>query len=319
MTDWPNHETPWREWRSAMQSVRMHHAWILAGKSGLGKSEFARLAARELVEEFGVPQPTDHPDIIEVTFGPKDDKEERKRENGKPYELSKVIRVREIRAIQKRLTTRPTLGDRRVVIIQPADEMNREAANALLKNLEEPPKGTFFILVTHKPSRLLPTIRSRCRVLRFATLSDAELSEMLAGEGVSPGEAVLSAANGSYGSAVRFKSEDLAPIAQIMERMLKSGDPGFAGRSELTTLIGSRASRERLEAVFELAQTLTAQMAKSTEDSSLRVACIDGYSQLVRLAAQAPSHNFDPGLLSLEIGTLLVSAHAASEPAHGAR
>ena len=156
----------------------MHHGWILAGKSGLGKLDFAKAAARELVEEAGVPQPDDHPDILEVSYGPKDDKEARKRQNGKDFELSKIIRVREIRAMQQRLTTRPTLGKRRAIIIHPADDMNKEAANALLKSLEEPPQGTFFILVTHRPSRLLPTIRSRCRELSFAPLSEAELSEL---------------------------------------------------------------------------------------------------------------------------------------------
>lgn len=319
MTGWPNHVAPWREWRRAMQSARMHHAWILAGKNGLGKLEFARAAARELVNEDGVPQPTDHPDIIEVTFGPKDEKEERKRENGKPYEVSKVIRVREIRAIQKRLTTRPTLGDRRVIIIQPADEMNTEAANALLKSLEEPPKGTFFILVAHRPSRLLPTIRSRCRVVRFATLTEDELSTMLAEEGHAAEPAAIRTAAGSYGAAIRFLEEDLAPLARMMEGLLTAGDPGFTGRSELSRLIGPRAGRERLQAVFDLAQTMAAQQASSTEDRSLRAACVDAHAQLVKLAAQAPTHNFDPGLLSLQIGTLLVSAHAASEPAHGAR
>lgn len=297
----------------------MHHGWIFAGKSGLGKLEFARAAAREWVAEPGLPQPDDHSDILSVTYGPKDEKEERKRQNDKPFERSKVIRVREIRAIQQRLTTRPTLGQRRAIIIHPADDMNIEAANALLKSLEEPPQGTSFILVTHHLARLLPTIRSRCRVLRFPTLSEAQLRAMLAAQGYSPDPAVVEMAGGSYGSALRFMEEDLAPVARAMDRLLASGDPGFTARAELSRLIGSRPARERVQAVFDIAQEITAERAKQAETTRARAAMIDAYSQLMTLARQAPSHNFDPGLLTLEIGTLLVGAHAASEPAHGAR
>ena len=171
--DWPNHTRPWREWRDAIAGQRMHHGWILAGKAGLGKREFALSAARELVAEAGVPQPNgDHPDIIVLTHLPKDDKEEKKKQDGKPYQIKRNIAVAQIRAMQQRLTTRPTLGSRRVIIIDPADDLETSASNALLKSLEEPPKGTFFILVAHRPSRLLPTIRSRCRILRFEALKD---------------------------------------------------------------------------------------------------------------------------------------------------
>ncbi|MEM6856262.1 MAG: AAA family ATPase [Pseudomonadota bacterium] len=317
MTDWPNHIAPWREWRSALGSARMHHGWILAGKAGLGKSEFALAAARELVEEPGAAQPVDHPDIITVSFGPKDEKEERKRENGKPYELARIIRVREIRTMQRRLTTRPTLGNRRVIIINPADEMNKEAANALLKSLEEPPQGTFFILVAHRPARLLPTIRSRCRVLRFPLLSDDELARMITDEGHARDPLALAYAGGSFGAALRFAEEDLAPLARLMEDLLSKGDPGFVARAELARLIGARASRNRWQAVFDLGQGLTSQRAGAVDDPAQREALINAYTGLVELSGQAPTHNFDTGLLALEIGTLLVSAHAASEPAHG--
>ncbi|MEM1196137.1 MAG: DNA polymerase III subunit delta' [Pseudomonadota bacterium] len=319
MTDWLNHAGPWREWRGALASARLHHGWIFAGKSGLGKLEFAQAAARELVDEPCIPQPEDHPDILNITYGPKDDKEERKRQNGKPFELSKVIRVREIRDMQQRLTTRPTLGQRRAIIIHPADSLNVEAANALLKSLEEPPQGTSFILITHHLSRLLPTIRSRCRVLRFPPLSEAQLGSMLAADGYSPDPVALQAANGSYGAAVRFMEEDLAPIARAMDHLLTSGDPGFGARAELSRLIGPRAPRGRVQAVIDLAREITAGRAKRAESAPARAAMIEAHSKLITLAGQIPTHNFDPGLLTLEIGTLLVGAHAASEPAHGAR
>lgn len=317
MTHWRNHDAPWREWRSALGSARMHHGWLLAGKSGLGKRDFALAAARELVSVPEAAQPADHPDIIEVTYGPKDKKAESARDAGKPFEQARSIRISQIREMQRRLTTRPTLGPRRAIIINPADDMEKASANALLKSLEEPPQGTFFLLIAHRPSRLLPTIRSRCRMLRFPLLSEGDLGEMLAEEGHAPEPAALAAAGGSYGAALRFMGEDLAPLARLIDGLLGEGDPGFAARAQLARQIGPRADRARLEAVFELAQGITAQRAREARHGRERAALIDAHAQLVTLAAQAPIYNFDTGLLALEIGTLLVNARAASEPAHG--
>jgi len=322
--DWPNHHQPWREWRRATSGARMHHGWILAGKRGLGKHDFARAAAAELVAQEGVVQPADpanHPDIIVLTYGPKDDKAEKAAADGKPFERARSIRIKQIRAMQRRLTTRPTLGARRVVIIDPADDLERAAANALLKSLEEPPQGTFFLLVTHAPARLLPTIRSRCRVLRFPPLTDAQLSAMLDASGASADpagrEAALKAAEGSFGAAERFAEQDLGPLAKMMEALLDRGDPAMAGRGELARLTGPRADRERLRAVFDLAQAIVAARARETASNAERGALVDAHSKLVRLAGEAPTHNYDTGLLALEIGTLLVEASAASEPANG--
>jgi DNA polymerase-3 subunit delta' len=318
VTRWPNHAEAWRAWRDALAGERMHHGWLLAGKSGLGKRDFALAAARELVAEPGIPQPAgDHPDIITLTYGPKDDKAEKAAADGKPFELARSIRIKQIRAMQKRLVTRPTLGSRRAIIIDPADDMEKAAANALLKSLEEPPAGTFFLLVTHRPARLLPTIRSRCRTLRFPVLSDSELAAMLAEAGLPADPQAIAAAEGSFGSAVRFAEEDLAPIARVIAALLASGDSGMTGRGELARLMTPRASRERVQAVLDLAQSLAARAARAAEDPVRRAGLIDAHAALVSLAAEAPTANFDPAMLPFEIGTLLVAAAPASEPAHG--
>lgn len=320
--EWPNHTSPWKEWRSALTGTRMHHGWLLAGKSGLGKRSFALSAARELVAEDGVPQPGgDHPDILILTHLPKDDKEEKKRDEGKAYQTKRNISVAQIRAMQRRLNTRPTLGSRRAIIIDPADDMEPSASNALLKSLEEPPQGTFFLLVSHRPSRLLPTIRSRCRTLRFPMLSKGQLETMLDAQSIASDpasrEAALHAAGGSYGAALRFVEQELGPIAQTINRLLKDEDPGFGARGDLARMIGPRADRARLQAVLELAQALVAEHAGATQSREQRARLIDAHGNLVELAGQAPTYNFDTGLLTLEIGTLLVNASAASEPAHG--
>src|SRR4051812_29533714 len=103
------HDEPWREWRAALASERMHHAWILSGRRGVGKAAFAREAARALV---GGPATGEHPDILVLTQPPKDDKEAEKRDEGKPYETKRNIPIDEVRAMQRRLVTRPTLGER---------------------------------------------------------------------------------------------------------------------------------------------------------------------------------------------------------------
>jgi DNA polymerase-3 subunit delta' len=322
--DWPNHDGAWREWRAASGGTRMHHGWILAGKSGLGKHDFALAAAAELVAEPGVKQPSDpanHPDVLTLTYGPKDDKAEKAAADGKPFELARSIRIKQVRAMQRRLTTRPTLGSRRVVIIDPADDLERAAANALLKSLEEPPQGTFFLLVTHAPARLLPTIRSRCRVLRFPPLTDAQLSAMLdaAGTSADPAEraASMKAAEGSFGAARRFTEEKMGALAEVMETLLAEGDPAMIGRGELAQLIGPRADRQRLQAAFDLARALVAARAREAGSNAERGALVEAHARLVQLARDAPIHNYDTGLLALEIGTLLVGASGASEPAHG--
>lgn len=293
----------------------MHHAWILAGKAGLGKHDFAVAAARNLVAEEGIPQPTgDHPDILTLTHLPKDKTEEKKRDEGKPYEVKRNIAVDQIRTMQQRLNTRPTLGSRRVIIIDPADDMERPASNALLKSLEEPPRGTFFLLVTHRPAGLLPTIRSRCRMLRFPSLTDREIAEHL-GSDIS-NEAAIALAGGSLGAAQSFIDMKLAPVAIVMQRLVTEGDPTLSLRSDLVAAIGPRPNRDRIQAVLELARTtLARQVGDAIPDK--RSAIINAHSALVELTAKAPTYNFDNGLLVGEIASLLAGAGGASEPVHG--
>ena len=318
--EWPNHTQAWTQWRRALSGERMHHSWLLAGKAGLGKRDFALAAARELVAEEGATSYAgDHPDIHVLTHLPKDEKEEKKRDDGKPFQLKRNITVAQIRGMQRRLNTRPTLGSRRAIIIDPADDMEASASNALLKSLEEPPQGTFFLLVTHRPARLLPTIRSRCRVLRFPTLGASELEWMLA-KCSAPGSpqaqaAAVRAAEGSLGAALRFVEQDLGSLAQLMERLLADGDAAFAARGDLAKAIG-RADRDRIQAVLDLAQAIVADHARSIESNVQRARLVDLHGDLVSLAGQAPTYNFDTALLAMEIGTLLSRAGAASESAN---
>lgn len=315
------HEQAWQAWRAATAGPRMHHGWLLAGKRGIGKLDFAVAAAREMVAEPGVPQPKgDHPDIIILTNLPANADEEKKRADGKPWQAKRNITVDQIREMQHRLNTRPTLGSRRAIIVSPADDLEKSGANALLKSLEEPPQGSYFMLIAHRPGRLLPTIRSRCRVLRFAEAPDIEVEAFLAQEApqadATTRELAVSAAGGSIGVALEYIEHKLAPLHLLMQRILKEGDEGFEHRGALADAMGARPSRERQLAAIELARTVIAQEMRSAGRAQLP-GIIAAHDDLNRLATQAPTYNFDPGLLVMEIGSLLAGAARLREPAHG--
>ncbi|MFT4026280.1 MAG: DNA polymerase III subunit delta' [Novosphingobium sp.] len=314
------HDQAWHEWRAAMASERMHHAWILSGKQGLGKASFAREAAQALVAEPGVPQPAadTHPDILVLGHLPSNDDEEKKRAEGKPYQTKRNITIDQVRRMQQRLTTRPTLGNRRAVVIDPADDLEKGAVNALLKSLEEPPSGTFFLLVTHRPGRLLPTVRSRCRTVRFAPLPDADVAAILAREtpqaDAATCRAAVAAAEGSPGSALAFVEQNLGALHGVMLQLLRDGDPAFALRGILAGEIGARPDRERMQATLELARAVLAgELNSAPRERQARI--IAAHGELTVLTAQAPTYNFDPGLLAMEIGGLLASTALPRETA----
>jgi DNA polymerase-3 subunit delta' len=315
------HDAPWREWRAALAGPRMHHGWILAGPRGVGKAAFARAAARELVAEPGVPQPLgDHPDVLVLEPLPATAEDEKNRDEGKPYTANRNIKIDQVRAMRRRLETRPTLGSRRLVILDPADDLEASAQNAILKSLEEPPAGTHFLLVAHRLGRLLPTIRSRCRVLTFPRVAAGEIDAILQREAPQASaavrEAAIAAARGSPGAALEFVELDLGELHRLMREIADKGDPDFSRRGKLAEAIGARPDRKRQLATIELARGVAAARMQDTPRAAIP-ALSDTHAELVRLAAQAPTYNFDPGLLVMEIGGLLASLAVPSAPAHG--
>lgn len=313
------HDLAWREWRSALGSARMHHAWMLVGPKGLGKGLFARQAAAELVAEPGLAQPPVemHPDILIPEHPPENKEEAKKREDGGDYRRKRSIPIDEIRTVQHRLITRPTLGSRRVVILDPADDLEKNAANALLKSLEEPPVGTFFLLVTHRPGRLLPTIRSRCRMLQFSPLADVQVDQVLRDDAPQASAearaAAIAAAKGSPGAALDFVEQDLGKLHSVMLQLVAQGDEHFALRGAFAEELGARPDRERVAATLDLACAVVS--AGLGQDRHRDARAITAHGELVKLAGQVPTYNFDPGLLALEIAALLASLGAPREAA----
>jgi DNA polymerase III subunit delta' len=163
---------PWLE--SVWQQIARHwqqqpHAWLLYGHPGIGKLEFAEYLAQALLCESPHTnhQPCgactschlysqhSHPDFLLVT------PEETDSEGGERRQA--LIKVETIRNVLDFAHLSAHRGGKRIALIYPAESMNTQAANALLKILEEPPTGMVFILVSHQKDRLLPTIKSRCR------------------------------------------------------------------------------------------------------------------------------------------------------------
>ena len=302
------HERPWREWREALSGRRLPHGWILAGMRGTGKGAFALAAARELVAEPGMPQPAgDHPDIFRLEREPSPD-EEKKRAQGKPYQLRRNITVDQVRTMQRRLTTRPTLGSRRAIIIDPADDLEGGAANALLKSLEEAPAGTYFLLVAHRLGRLLPTIRSRCRILRFPALGPGEIDALLQRAVPEADDAAraaaIAASGGSPGAALDFLTLELGTMHRLMSEIVRHGDRDFTHRGRLAETMGGRRDLQRQAAAIDLARAVTMREMHHAPVAALPLLA-DTHADLVRLGTEAPAYNYDPGLLMMEIGTLL--------------
>ena len=203
------------EFLATQAGGRMHSGWLVTGPMGVGKATLAyRIAAHLLAgrdASEGLEMAADHPDLRRIRAGSHPRLFVLKRgPNDKGDRISAQIRVEEMRKLKSFFHLSSTDGGHRAVIVDAADEMNLSAANALLKELEEPPANTTLMLISHQPSALLPTIRSRCRVLRLRPLEPAPLAEALAQAGVASEapEALSVLAAGSVGGAARIAQAD---------------------------------------------------------------------------------------------------------------
>lgn len=178
-------EAPASAFEQALVSGRLHHAWLLTGPEGLGKATLAHRAARRLLGARSAPEdgplgsPNEDPVARLIAAGAHPDLLvlERRSEDGK---LKRSISVEDARRLPEFFAKTPAIGQYRVAVIDSADDLNMSSANALLKTLEEPSGKGVLLLVSHAPGGLLPTIRSRCRRLRFAPWSEASLVDFVA-------------------------------------------------------------------------------------------------------------------------------------------
>ncbi len=250
---------------------RPHHAWLISGPRGVGKATLAWRIARHLLAG-GVPGSLDmdpqHP-VFRQTAAlaaprlflarrPWDEKARR---------LRSAITIDEIRALKGFFQLSAPDAGWRVAIVDAADEMNTQAANALLKTLEEPPARAILLLVCHQPARLLPTIRSRCRELRCQPLGPGDLAVALAGAGAGPsGDPALiqALAAGSVGEAMRLVAAD-APALYGEITALIAEAPGLDRRRalEIAASCAGRGAEARYDAALALAGLALSRLALS--------------------------------------------------------
>ena len=177
------------EMASAFASGRMHHAWLINGIKGIGKATLAYHFANHIFHYSALGE------LSKVMYSPApDDSDHRQMTAGahpnlihlaRPFDsktkaFKTVLSVDEIRRTHGFFGLTAAGGGWRIAIIDPAEDMNTSAANALLKILEEPPKKSLFLLVCNSPGKLLPTIRSRCREINIRPLGDENLQNALA-------------------------------------------------------------------------------------------------------------------------------------------
>jgi DNA polymerase-3 subunit delta' len=220
-----------------LESGRVPGALLFAGEEGVGKKLFAVELAKALncrspkgieacdkcstclrIGRFNFPQTdkaedweqlirTDHADVAMV-LAPK-----------------RVLKVDQMRAIEREANYRPFEGKARVFLIDDADKLNDPSANALLKTLEEPPPTSHIILITARPAILLPTIRSRCQAIRFSPLTVAEIEACLSHEkGSKPNEVRLRSrlAGGIIGRALQRDLDQYESERSLMLRVLEA-------------------------------------------------------------------------------------------------
>ena len=268
----------------AYNAGRLHHGWLLTGPRGLGKATLAWSIARFLLATppvesdglFGAPPPPksleidpEHPvarrlralsdpGLFLLRRGP----------NDKGDKLADVIRVQEVRKLHAFFGLSSADGGRRVVIVDSADELNPQAANALLKMLEEPPARTTLLLLSHQPARLLPTIRSRCRTLRLAPLGAEDMATALtqasaevAGDDVAP---LTTLAEGSVGAALRLLTLDGLTLYRDILALLSSLPT--LDRPRLMTLAescGGKGREDRRDLLLTLTDQIAARLARA--------------------------------------------------------
>jgi DNA polymerase-3 subunit delta' len=289
----------------AMERGRLHHAWLLTGPEGVGKATFAYRAARRLLGArpaagFGLlgADPDDpvsrqvaarsHPDLLVL---------ERDLGDGK---ARRNITVDEARGVAGFFANTPATAPYRVAIIDAADDMNANAANAVLKTLEEPPPRGVLFLVSHSPGRLLPTIRSRCRRLAFAGWSEGQVAAFVASHtGVSEADADRLAAmsRGAPGRALALSAEgalDVDRTAHDLLRNLRSGDE--TAQLALAESFRGAEGAKRFELLFERLSDQVRQMAVR-EAANGRLDGLDrwgvAWEKLQVLPAQVEGLNLD--------------------------
>ena len=249
---------------------RLPHALLLHGVAGVGKlalaEQFARLLVCENRQGGGLPCGScegcrwflsgNHPDVrflepetLARNVAVAEEGDEPKARDAKP---SNQIKIEQARALGDFVHVMSHRGGYRVVIVHPAEDMNTATANSLLKNLEEPPASAVFLLVSHRPARLLPTIRSRCVSVPVPVPDAKAAAAWLGAQGVRNAERWLAFAGGAPLRALEYATGERGEAIERVLRGVAAGD---------RNALADTKDREALEPLAEVLQKMALDRA----------------------------------------------------------
>jgi len=240
------------------ESGKIPHALLFSGQKKLGKKTIASEFIFWLFEEPGVPKILGHPDFILIEPQEKHPEAERSSLRGSPAPSSALVRgqiqINQIRDLSWRLSLKPIKAKLKAVIIDEAHSMTPEAQNCFLKTLEEPKGNTILILITEKPNFLLPTIVSRCQIIKFYPVKKDEIERYLKNqEGLSEGEIeeILEIAQGRPGRAVElaFAKEKFEFYKKRTKELAKIFNSNLSSRFQYAKEI---STKENLQEILEI-------------------------------------------------------------------
>jgi DNA polymerase III subunit delta' len=322
---------------SELGGTRLHHAWLFHGPEGVGKASLAyAFAKRALCVAAGPPigasglyvpddhpvgklvDASSHPDLVLLERLPKDPKAVRdldRRDWPENLERARSISVDQVRSLSGVFALKPSFSARRIVIVDAIDDMERGGANALLKSLEEPPSGTIFLLISHAPGRLLPTIRSRCRTLKFDPLDENAMRQVMRAKlpGADEAEiaALIAAGAGSPGRALGFAGLDIAGIDAALARIVSEGDAHNNIRSELAQKLSIKSAQARYEAFLSRAPMFIAGEARRRSGQPL-AAAISAWEAARGLSDSAIRQSLDPQMTVFTLAGIVAGLAPAS-------
>lgn len=313
--DLVGHRTALATASRAIRSGRPPQGWLISGPPGVGKATFAFRIARYLLaygatdrgpEDLAVPQADPasvqvsaggHPGLLVLQRGINPS-------TGKPMT---VLGVDEIRKLAGFFGMTSGAGGWRIAIVDTADDMNPQAANALLKALEEPPARAMLMLLSNAPGQLLPTIRSRCQRLDLRPLSDGELAkevhERLPDLGAVERETLVRISGGSIGAALALAGDDGLALAEEAERLVdRAASPDIAATLALADKL-SRISEGTDRFGQFLIEALTNRIhARATEGGAGLDRWTDLLEKLNRSFLRTSALHLDPRQTILSAG-----------------
>lgn len=284
------------EFLAAIGSGKLHHGWLLRGPRGVGKARLALQFAMHLLGNgdgqlsANAETPVgrlvvagSHPDL-RIVRRPIDDKGKQKSE----------IPVDSVRELSEFFSMRPAMGGWRVAIIDAVDEMNRHGENAILKTLEEPPSRAVLFLISHGEQLLLPTVRSRCRVLRCGALNEHDTMSALAQAGVTGARAsdVARIAPGRPGRALELESADAGAAADAISSAVRNL-AGSDARSLHSALMQAAKSDTSMAAAMESLRISLQKRAVRESDPVLAGDWASAALDVMRIDAEAQALNQD--------------------------